>query len=121
MRLPAARIDGSQFTSRASVGSSTTPLSNGGFALVHDVAGASFYDRNEVVRALTPGAVPWKAIVEEAWPSAEHVTDPFLFYTASNQDELNENLAIMLESVGKLTDLATLRVNTMSEYLLRSF
>ena len=78
------------------------------------------YVRNEVVRPLTHGAPPWKAIVEEAWPSAEHVTDPFLFYTASDQDELNANLTIMLESVNKLTDLATLRVNTMSEYLLRS-
>ena len=80
----------------------------------------SRYVRNEVVRAVTHGAPPWKAIVEEAWPSAEHVTDPFLFYTAADQDELNENLTTMLESVNKLTDLSTLRVATMSEYLLRS-
>lgn len=78
------------------------------------------YVRNEVVRAVTHDAPPWKAIVEEAWPSAEHITDPFLFYTASNQDELNENLTIMLDSVNRLTDLSTLRVATMSEYLLRS-
>lgn len=80
----------------------------------------SRYVRNEVVRALTPDARPWKAIVEEAWPSAEHVTDPFLFYTASSQDELNANIGTMVDSVSKLTDLGTLRVNTMSEYLLRS-
>ena len=43
-----------------------------------------------------------------------------LLKTLSDQDELNANLTIMLESVNKLTDLATLRVNTMSEYLLRS-
>ena len=36
-------------TATTAPNSSTTPLSNGGFALVHDVAGASFYDRNEVV------------------------------------------------------------------------
>jgi len=78
------------------------------------------YVRNEVVRAVTHGAPPWKAIVEEAWPSAEHITDPFLFYSASTQDEVNANLTIMLDSVNKLTDLSTLRVATMSEYLLRS-
>ncbi|MCB1017386.1 MAG: hypothetical protein KDB10_20030, partial [Acidimicrobiales bacterium] len=78
------------------------------------------YVRNEVVRAVTPSAAPWKAIVEEAWPSAEHVTDPFLFYSAQSQEELDANLATMLDSVNRLTDLSTLRVATMSEYLLRS-
>ena len=78
------------------------------------------YVRNEVVRGLTPDAPPWCAIVEEAWPSAAHITDPFLFYSASSQAELDANLAIMLDSVNKLTDLSTLRVATMSEYLLRS-
>ena len=33
------------------------------------------YVRNAVVRALTPGAPRYKAIVEEAWPSVEHLTD----------------------------------------------
>ncbi len=80
----------------------------------------SRYVRNEVVRPLTPDARPWKAIVEEAWPSAEHVTDPFLFYTASSQEELDANIGTMVTSVSKLTDLGTLRVNTMSEYLLKS-
>ena len=80
----------------------------------------SRYVRNEVVRAVTPSAAPWKAIVEEAWPSAEHVTDPFLFYSAQSQEELDANLATMLDSVNRLTDLSTLRVATMSEYLLRS-
>ena len=78
------------------------------------------YVRNEVVRPLTPDARPWKAIVEEAWPSAGHVTDPFLFYAASSQEELDANIGTMVDSVAKLTDLATLRVNTMSEYLLKS-
>ena len=80
----------------------------------------SRYVRNEVVRPLTPDARPWKAIVEEAWPSAEHVTDPFLFYTASSQEELDANIGTMVTSVSELTDLGTLRVTTMSEYLLKS-
>ena len=78
----------------------------------------SRYVRNEVVRPVTPDAPPWRAIVEEAWPSAEHVTDPFLFYSAATQEELDANLATMLESVNRLTDLSTLRVATMSEYLM---
>ena len=40
------------------------------------------YVRNLVVRPLEPGNPPWRGIVEEAWPSAEHVTDPMLFYCA---------------------------------------
>lgn len=80
----------------------------------------SRYVRNEVVRGVTHDAPPWRAIVEEAWPSPEHITDPFLFYSASSQEELNANLATMLDSVNTLTDLSTLRVATMSEYLLRS-
>ena len=38
------------------------------------------YVRNAVFRAITEGAPPFRGIVEEAWPSLEHVTDPMLFY-----------------------------------------
>ncbi len=31
--------------------------------------------RNAVVRGLTPGAPRYGAIVEESWPSVEHVTN----------------------------------------------
>jgi hypothetical protein len=75
------------------------------------------YVRNEVVRPLTDGARPWRAIVEEAWPSAEHITDPLLFYSAADQAELDATPPPLLDSVNKLTDLASLRMNTMSEYL----
>jgi hypothetical protein len=34
-----------------------------------------------LVRAVTPGAPPWTAIVEEAFP-AEASTDPMVFYRA---------------------------------------
>ncbi len=40
------------------------------------------YVRNEVVRSLTEGAPEVGGIVEEAWPSVEHVTDPKLFFNA---------------------------------------
>ena len=40
------------------------------------------YVRNEVVRPLTDAAPEIHGIVEEAWPSAQHVADPMLFFNA---------------------------------------
>ena len=40
------------------------------------------YVRNAVARPVTPDAPPIEGIVEEAWPSPEHMTDPMLFYCA---------------------------------------
>jgi hypothetical protein len=78
------------------------------------------YVRNEVVRALTDGAPEVHGIVEEAWPSAGHVSDPILFYNAASAEELDDHVQRMLESVNACLDLARLRSNTMSEYLMRS-
>ncbi len=74
------------------------------------------YVRNAVVRALTPGAPPYAAIVEESWPSVKHVTDPMLAFGTSDPDEMAENIRIMLDSVSLLADLDTLRSFTMSDY-----
>ena len=58
------------------------------------------YVRNAVARAITPDAPPIEGIVEEAWPSPEHMTDPMLFYCAGDDTELmKRNLSAMLESV----------------------
>ncbi len=76
--------------------------------------------RNEVVRALTADAPEIHGIVEEAWPSAAHVNDPFLFYNATSAEELDDHVNRMLESVNACLDLVRLRSNTMSEYLVRS-
>ncbi len=79
------------------------------------------YVRNEVVRALTPDAPPYRGIVEEAWPSPEHVTDPMLFYLAEgSKDRMKQNIATMLESVRGFLDLDRIRNQTMSEYLLKT-
>lgn len=79
------------------------------------------YVRNAVARAVTPDAPPLDGIVEEAWPSAEHVTDPMLFYCAGGDRELMQrNLSAMLDSVTAFLDLADLRSFTTSEYLLRT-
>jgi hypothetical protein len=79
------------------------------------------YVRNEVVRALTEGAPPIDGIVEEAWPSADHVNDPMLFFNAGGDDAvLAANLTAMLDSVNACLDLGRLRNTTMSEYLVKT-
>jgi hypothetical protein len=76
------------------------------------------YVRNEVVRSLTEGAPEVGGIVEEAWPSVEHVSDPKLFFNASTDEELGVNVGRMIESVSACLDLERLRSSTMSEYLV---
>ena len=79
------------------------------------------YVRNLVVRALEPGKPAWRGIVEEAWPSAEHVTDPMLFYCAGGDSAvMSANITTMLDHVTKLTDLNTLRSMTMSEWIMKT-
>ncbi|UCE86448.1 MAG: hypothetical protein JSU66_01545 [Deltaproteobacteria bacterium] len=79
------------------------------------------YVRNAVARRLDADAPPYRGIVEEAWPSAEHVRDPMLFYRADgSQERLRRHIERMLESVNAFLELPRLRVVTMSEYLLRS-
>ena len=80
----------------------------------------SRYVRNVVDEVLTPGAVPFEGIVEESWPSAEHMTDPFLFYGARNRLELVKNMAIMARSVSAFLPLWKITSVTMSEYFVRS-
>lgn len=80
------------------------------------------YVRNEVVRALTPGAPEVHGIVEEGWPSPQHVADPMLFFNADGDPErCRAHLAEMLANVEACLDLARLRSTTMSEHLVRSF
>jgi len=78
------------------------------------------YVRNEVVRPVSVGAPEIDGIVEEAWPSTEHVADPLLFFNAATPDELNENVSRMMGSVEACLDLSRLRSSTMSEYLIKT-
>ena len=78
------------------------------------------YVRNTVVRALTPGAPRYKAIVAEAWPSAEHLTDLPTFFGSPDGSDLGERIRIMLDSTKLLFDPATMRSYTLSEYILKS-
>ncbi|MET1001533.1 MAG: hypothetical protein ABWZ15_06955 [Acidimicrobiia bacterium] len=78
------------------------------------------YVRNAVVRALTPGAPRYKAIVAEAWHEAEYVTNLQSFFGVAEGDDLGERIRIMLDSTKLLYDPATMRNVTMSEYILKS-
>ena len=78
------------------------------------------YVRNAVVRARTPGAPQYRAIVEEAWPSAEHVTDIHAFFGATEPGELGERIRIMLDSTKPLYNPDTMRNYTLSEYILKT-
>ena len=79
------------------------------------------YVRNAVVRRLTPGAPQYRAIVEESWPTLEHLTDIARFFgTADDPSDLGERIRIMLDSTKLLYDPATMRNYTMSEYILKS-
>jgi hypothetical protein len=78
------------------------------------------YVRNAVVRTLTPGAPRYRAIVEEAWPTVEHLTDLQRFFGAPTPDDVGERIRIMLDSTKRLADPGSLRNYTMSEYILRT-
>ena len=79
------------------------------------------YVRNEVRRAVTPHAPEVHGIVEEGWPSAEHVADPMLFFNAEgDKDRCRANIERMMHNVEGCLDLARLRSTTMSEYLIRT-
>jgi hypothetical protein len=79
------------------------------------------YIRNVVLRAVTPDAPLYEGIVEEAWPSARHATNPFLFYGAGrNPFKLVWNMVRMLRSVTHFLELTRIRTTMTSEYILKS-
>ena len=80
------------------------------------------YIRNVVLQALTPDAPPFEGIVEEAWPSVKHYTNPFLFYGAGKMNilKLVANMYRMLRSVSAFLELNKIRSSTMSEYILKN-
>lgn len=74
------------------------------------------YVQNVVIRALTPGAPPYAAIVEECFPEAA-LTDPFVFFDAvGNQEKFTANLSTMMESCNRFIDQGTIDVIPTSQY-----
>lgn len=75
------------------------------------------YVQNVVVRALTPGAPPWTAIVEEAFPAAA-ATDPMVFYAADSAETLAARQRRMMDSCRRFIDFARFETYPMSAYVL---
>jgi hypothetical protein len=78
------------------------------------------YVRNLVLEALTPGAQRCDGVVEEAWPSARHVSNPFLYFGADSAWQLVVNLGRILRAVTSFLDLWQIRSAMMGEYLMHS-
>jgi EthD domain len=77
------------------------------------------YIQNVLVRALTAGAPPWVAIVEEAFP-AEAATDPMVFYDAGGSPErLQEHQRRMMASCERFIDFNRFETYPMSAYVLQ--
>ncbi len=78
------------------------------------------YVRNTVTRVLSADAPPYAGIVEEGWPSSEHIRNPYLFYGADNLNALAANMRAMLRSVTSFLELPRIQNVTASEYILCS-
>ncbi|UCO97000.1 EthD domain-containing protein [Metapseudomonas lalkuanensis] len=78
------------------------------------------YVQNLVVRALTHGAAPVDAIVEEAFPPAA-MTDPMAFFDAPGDEaKFQQNLAAMMDSCNRFIDFDKLDVLPTSQYVLKA-
>jgi hypothetical protein len=75
------------------------------------------YVRNEVVRALTPNAPGWAAIVEENFPAAA-LADPAAFYDAvGDPEKLKHNLKRMIDTCQGFLAQDRVESHPMSEYV----
>lgn len=80
----------------------------------------SRYVRNLVEAALTDNAPACEGIVEEAWPSGEHVTNKLLFFGARNWLQLIINMTIMLRSVTRMLRMWNIMTVMASEYFIKT-
>lgn len=78
------------------------------------------YVRNVVSEVITPGADHCEGIVEEDWPSGEHVTNPKLFYGAKNWFQVVIHMGIMLRSVTRILNMWNITTVMLSEYFVRT-
>ncbi len=72
------------------------------------------YVRNAVARPITPGAPPWRALVEERFRGLEDYTDPKRFFGSK------EVVARMLDDLKQFADVEQMHSVPMSEYILKS-
>ncbi|MEO8605628.1 MAG: EthD domain-containing protein [bacterium] len=72
------------------------------------------YTRNTVARVLTPGAPPYRAIVEERFRTLEDLTDPNRFFGAP------ENIQRVLTDIATFIDFESINNAPMSEWILKT-
>ncbi len=76
------------------------------------------YLRNVVLEV--EKGLSFDGVVEESWPSAEHISDPYKFYLASNKLQLIGRMITMLRLVTHFHQLHKIRTVTMSEYFIKT-
>ena len=77
------------------------------------------YRQNVVVRAITEGALPSDAIVEENFPPEAMTSDHAFYATDGDEALLQEHMKAMMDSCSRFIDFEHIDVIPMSEYLIR--
>lgn len=75
------------------------------------------YVRNVVLSTDSDAAPKFAALVIEAWPSPAHVSNPFVFFHASNPLQLGLHVLVMTGNVLRFTDLWELQGAMLREYM----
>ncbi len=73
------------------------------------------YVRNAVARPLTPGAPPYRAIVEERFRSLDEILDLKRFFGGDLA-----NIKRVMDDLAAFTDMASMNTTPMSEYIVTS-
>ena len=73
------------------------------------------YVRNAVARPLTPGAKPFRAIVEERFRSLDEILDFTRFFGGDLA-----NIRRVTDDLAAFTEMATMNTTPMSEFIVRS-
>lgn len=73
-----------------------------------------------VVKSRVGNAPAFDGVVEEAWPSAKHIHNLFLFYCADNRWQLMKNMWTMLRCITHFHNLFKIRTVIMTEYFLKT-
>jgi hypothetical protein len=73
------------------------------------------YVRNAVARPLTPGAPPYRAIVEERFRSLDEILDMKRFFGGDLA-----NIKRVMDDLAAFTDMATMNTTPMSEFIVKS-
>jgi len=81
----------------------------------------TLYARNEVVRALTPGARPLRGIVYESTATAEDTLDPQRFFGSHGDDEVfKANIQRVLSETTAFIEYDTMETVPMHEVVVRA-